>query len=60
MKTNIFHNASIRLTTLYLLIIMTISLLFSLSLYQVASNEIERGFRGRPGPISQMSRLRSG
>ncbi len=59
MKTNIFHNASIRLTTLYLLIIMTISLLFSLSLYQVASNEIERGFRGRPGPISQMIRTRN-
>lgn len=59
MKTNIFHNASIRLTTLYLLIIMTISLLFSLSLYQVASNEIERGFRGRPGPISQIIRTRN-
>jgi len=38
---------------------MTISLLFSLSLYQVASNEIERGFRGRPGPISQMIRTRN-
>jgi two-component system sensor histidine kinase CiaH len=59
MKTNIFHNASIRLTTLYLLIIMTISLLFSLSLYQVASTEIERGFRGRPGPISQIIRTRN-
>jgi len=59
MKTNIFHNASIRLTTLYLLIIMTISLLFSLTLYQVASNEIERGFRGRPGPISQIIRTRN-
>ena len=38
---------------------MTISLLFSLSLYQVASNEIERGFRGRQGPISQMIRTRN-
>jgi len=59
MKNNIFHNASIRLTVLYLLIIMTLSLLFSLGLYRVTSNEIERGFRGHPGPIGQIIRTRN-
>ena len=56
MKTNIFHNASLRLTGLYLLIIMAISLLFSLGLYRIASTEIDRGVRRQPGPITQILR----
>ena len=59
MKNNIFHNASLRLTGLYLLIIMCISLLFSLGLYRVASNEIARGVRRQPGPIGQILRSRN-
>ena len=56
MKTNnIFHLASVRLTTAYLLIIMIISLLFSISFYRVTSLEIERGIR-RQGPIGQIIR----
>lgn len=43
-----FHKASVRLTALYLLIIMAISLFFSVSLYQLSVQEFDRGFRG-PG-----------
>lgn len=45
----LFHNASLRLTGVYLLIIVFISLLFSVGLYRVSSNELERGING---PIS--------
>ncbi len=59
MKPNIFHSASLKLTSLYLIIIMTISLIFSLGFYQVASNELERSIRHQPGPIGQIIRTRT-
>lgn len=40
-----FHKTSLRLTGLYLVIIMIISLLFSATLYQISSRELDRGFR---------------
>lgn len=53
---NIFHRASIRLTIIYLVIIMAISLLFSVVIYRLASEEIERGLR-RPVGITQIITL---
>lgn len=40
-----FHKAVVRLTALYLGIIMLISLAFSISLYQISVRELDRGFR---------------
>jgi len=40
-----FHNARIKLTVWYLLIIMLISILFSLEIYTILTRELERGFR---------------
>ena len=40
---HMFRSASLRLTAIYLVIIMVISLLFSLGLYKVSSDELERG-----------------
>lgn len=52
-----FHKTSLKLTALYLSIIMVISFFFSVSLYNVSVREIERGFirqtellRPRAGP----------
>jgi len=59
MKPNIFHNASLKLTSLYLIIIMAISLIFSLGFYQVSVTELERGIRHQPGPIGQIMRTRN-
>lgn len=64
----IFHNASLRLTGLYLLIIMFISLFFSVAVYQLSEQEFNRGILkpgqaiGRPGqniPTSLLEELRS-
>ncbi len=59
-KINIFRNTTIKMTTLYLGIIMIISLFFSFSIYQISIREIERGFtqqdralRGTP-PIREL------
>ena len=56
MKQNIFHNASLKLSTIYLLIIMAISLIFSLGLYRVTSQEVVRGIRRQDGPIGALMR----
>lgn len=40
-----FHKTSLRLAGLYLAILMTISLFFSLTLYNTSMNELERGLR---------------
>ncbi len=56
MRQSMFQRASLRLTGLYLLIIMSISLIFSLGLYQLASREIEQGIR-RPNSFAQIIRL---
>ena len=53
-RNKLFHNASLRLTTAYLSIIMTISVLFSLSLYRVSYQEIERGIDRQRGPVAQI------
>jgi two-component system, OmpR family, sensor histidine kinase CiaH len=59
MNSDIFYNASLKLTSLYLIIIMSISLVFSVGFYQVASAELERGIRRDPGPISQFLKTRN-
>ncbi len=56
---NIFHSASIKLTTLYLVTIMSISLIFSLGLYRVTSQEIERSVYKPDGPFGQIMRNRN-
>ncbi len=50
---NLFHNASLRLSATYLLIIIFISLLFSIGLYRVSSDELERSIGG---PITAQER----
>ncbi|MCA9308933.1 HAMP domain-containing histidine kinase [Candidatus Saccharibacteria bacterium] len=40
-----FHKTTLRLTTLYLVIIMVISLFFSAIVYTLTSRELDRGFR---------------
>lgn len=40
-----FHKTSLRLAGFYLLIIMTISFLFSATLYSLSARELDRGFR---------------
>jgi two-component system sensor histidine kinase CiaH len=46
-----FHKATVKLTALYLGIIMLISLAFSLSLYQISVRELDRGLRGQSQAI---------
>jgi signal transduction histidine kinase len=48
MNSDIFKSASLKLTTLYLIIIMSISLVFSVGFYKVSSDEIVRGIRRKP------------
>lgn len=48
------HKRSIKLASLYLGIIMIVSLLFSFSVYELSTNEIERGLRR---PIPAVGRL---
>ncbi len=45
-----FHKPSVRLATLYLAIVMAISLFFSGLIYQLSIQELERGLR-RPDPV---------
>jgi signal transduction histidine kinase len=55
-----FHKASIRLAGLYLVIMMAISLFFSLNVYQLSVQEFDRGLRrpgGNPGIGSPLERL---
>lgn len=40
-----FHRARLKLTVWYLLIIMIISILFSVAIYKILTNELERGFQ---------------
>jgi len=40
-----FHKASLRLASLYLAVIMLISLFFSINIYQLSVDELDRGFR---------------
>lgn len=47
-----FHTAYLKLTAFYVLIVMTISLAFSVSIYRIASDELDRGL-GRQSRILQ-------
>jgi signal transduction histidine kinase len=49
----LFHSATVRLSAWYTLILLVVSLLFSSVVYQVASNELQRGF----GPRRAENRL---
>ncbi len=51
---DLFHNASIKLTSTYLIIIMVISLVFSIGIYRVSSQELERSFRRPESPVEQL------
>jgi len=51
-----FHSALIKLTLLYLIIIMAISVFFSTSLYQVSTNEIGRGMRRQQTIFEELGR----
>lgn len=50
-----FHKASTRLAARYLAVIMAISLFFSLNVYQLSVQELDRGLR-RPGPAFDLPR----
>lgn len=54
----IFQNATLKLTVLYLAIIMFISLVFSIGLYRVSAQEVQRGIRSQ-GPVGQILRSRN-
>ncbi|MFT4532357.1 MAG: two-component system sensor histidine kinase CiaH [Candidatus Saccharimonadales bacterium] len=58
-KPNIFHSTSIKLTTVYLLIIMFISLIFSVVLYNISSTELERSVHRRTGEVGKILKLRN-
>ena len=49
-----FHKTSLKLASLYLAIIVAISLFFSIAIYQVSISELERGLR-RPLPVFEGS-----
>lgn len=46
-----FKSALFKLTAIYLLVIMAISLFFSAGIYQLASRELSRGYRSQVGVI---------
>ncbi len=54
MNKDIFQSASLKLTALYLIIIMLISMIFSFGFYNVASHELERSIKRELGPIGQL------
>jgi signal transduction histidine kinase len=54
MDQNIFHNASLKLTAMYVSIIMVISLIFSIWLYNISLAEITQSVRRPPGPVEQL------
>ena len=54
----LFLDATLKLTVIYLAIIMIISLLFSIGLYRVSTQEIERSIR-RDSPLSKVIRSRN-
>ncbi len=51
-----FHRNSLKLAGVYLTILMIISLFFSINVYQLSVQELDRGLR-RPGPNSAINRL---
>ena len=59
MNSDIFKSASLKLTSLYLIIIMSISLLFSVGFYKVSSDEIVRGIRRQPISVRNIIQTRN-
>ncbi len=55
----IFHKKSTKLAGLYLAIMMAISIFFSLNVYQLSTQEFDRGFRG-PGTTTFINQLPTG
>ena len=55
MKREIFKNASLRLTATYLFVVMTVSLVFSFTLYRVLSQDIEKNYRQSIGVIDRFN-----
>lgn len=51
---NIFQSTSIKLASLYLLIIVAISLLFSFWIYRVSMDQIRRSIQHIPSPIQRL------
>ncbi len=56
---SLFSSATIKLTLFYVLIVMAISVIFSVSLYDISSNELERGLGRQVGIIRNISRSNS-
>ncbi len=54
MTKNIFHDASVKLAGLYLLVIIFISIVFSFWLYNVSISEIRQSILRVPGPIQRV------
>jgi signal transduction histidine kinase len=54
-----FHTTTLKLTGLYLTIIMAISLFFSANLYRISTQEIDHGFQRQVQALQQLPRLRS-
>lgn len=54
MKENIFHNASVKLASLYLLIVVFISIVFSSWLFNVSLSEIRQSVLRVPAPIERI------
>jgi len=53
-KKRLFHSTSIRLSAIYLTIVMSISVLFSIGLYRLSYQEIQRGYDRQRGPLQQI------
>lgn len=53
-----FHATTLKLTGLYLTIIMVISLLFSVNIYRLSTNELDRGLRHQVDVLQQQPRFR--
>lgn len=60
MQNSLFRNATLRLTAMYLIILMCISFLFSFGLYQVSSDELQKGIRRPNSNIEFILRTLSG
>lgn len=58
MKRQIFHDASVKLAGTYLIILMALSLVFSVSLYQVLTNEFDKNLARNTDILEHSNRPR--
>lgn len=56
MKRDIYKHASLKLASIYVSIIVCISLIFSFWLYRITFNQVKHGIYRPPGPIEQILR----